>query len=65
MKCSNTVMKYTGYLRISCFNGCYLRNVSANRSGKNSQTPFSMLLSLALTVMLLIANNKPNMRCYA
>jgi len=62
MKCSKTMMKYTGYLHIVALMvaiyGTY-QQIDAVKTGK----PFSMALSLALTVMLLL--RIPNQICVA
>ena len=62
MKCSNSMMKYTGYLHILALivaiYGTYSQ-IDAVKSGK----PFSPNLAIALTVMLLL--RVPNQFCVA
>ena len=62
MKCSNSMMKYTGYLHILALivaiYGTYSQ-IDAVKSGK----PFSPNLAIALTVMLLL--RVPNQICVA
>ena len=62
MKCSDSMMKYTGYLHILALMVAIYGTYSQIDSVKNGE-PFSPNLAIALTVMLLL--RIPNQICVA